>query len=134
MISSAFSWTTLTQSHWLTFAFWYAGLIFAFASISSAGLCTNALLRLRWHVDSGDRVRDVLGYPVPASLSGSAVLSGDEKWVPRACQPWIWGAPGVLLKFSLLAFLVGLGVHVWFLALESLGAKGWGSEEMKVSF
>ncbi|KAF1353299.1 hypothetical protein BDV97DRAFT_281280, partial [Delphinella strobiligena] len=121
VISSAFSWSDVADAHWLTLAFWYTGLVFAFTSISAAGLCTNALLRLRWHEDIGERVRDVLGYPVDAGLGSGG------SWRPRAFQPWVWGSPGAMLKVSLLAFLAGLGIDVWVRA--SRGGLRWGEDQ-----
>ena len=92
VISSAFSWYNIEQTHWVTRACWYSGLTFAFASISAAGLCSGSLLRLMCHSGKTTRVRSVVGYESHIS----------QKWNPRILQPWIWGIPGMLLKLSML--------------------------------
>lgn len=58
--------------------------------------------------------------------------SGGDEWKPRMLQPWIWGTPGMLLKLSVLWFLVGLAVEVWVEARRV--GWGWEEERVKVSF
>lgn len=121
VISGAFSWYNIEQTHWATKACWYSGLIYAFASISAAGLCSGGLLRLMCHSDMTAKVRSVMGYKPAAS----------QDWTPRRLQPWILGFPGMLLKLSLLWFLVGLILEIWLSArrMEFL----WEADEVKVS-
>lgn len=122
VISGAFSWYNVEQTHWCTRATWYSGLIFALASISASGLCSGSLLRLKCHPDSTSRVRTVLGYPSRHS----------HEWTPRALQSWIWGVPGLLLKLSVLWFLVGLGLEIWLSARRA--RFDWESDDVKVRF
>lgn len=88
-------------------AVWYSGLVFAFASISATGLCSASLLRLQCHSQSTAQIRAVVGYRKTRS----------SPWKARPLQPWIWGCPGLLLKVSIVLFVVGLGIDLWNLAL-----------------
>lgn len=122
-ISSAFSWTDLVDTHWLTKAFWYSGLIFALTSISAAALNTGALLRLKIQ-DFGD-----------ADVSSHRTVLGKQRegrgeWQPRAFQSYVWGMPGLQLKLGIFSFLGGLAVHVWHLA--AISDWDWDGDALKV--
>ncbi|KAM0716770.1 hypothetical protein Q7P37_008215 [Cladosporium fusiforme] len=121
VISGAFSWYNVEQTHWCTKACWYSGLVFSLASISAAGLCSGSLLRLKCHSDSTSRVRTVVGYPSRSS----------HEWTPRMLQPWIWGLPGMLLKLSVLWFLVGLALEIWLAARRA--HFNWDDDDVKIA-
>lgn len=109
VISGAFSWYNIEQTHWTVKAVWYSGLVFAFASISATGLCSASLLRLQCHSQSTAQIRAVVGYQ----------KSGSSPWKARPLQPWIWGSPGLLLKVSIVLFVVGLAIDLWNIALTA---------------
>lgn len=96
--------------------------MFALASISAAGLCSGSLLRLMCHADRATRVQVVMGYQTTPT---------SDEWSPRAILPWIWGTPGMLLKLSVLWFLVGLCLEIWLSAKRARFS--WESDDVKVS-
>lgn len=53
-----------------------------------------------------------------------------QDWIPRRLQPWILGFPGMLLKLSLLWFLVSLILEVWLSARRM--EFSWEADEVKV--
>ena len=120
MICGAFSWYNIEATHWTVKAIWYSGLVFAFASVSATGLCSASLLRLQCHSQSTAHIRAVVGYQKTKT----------SPWQARPLQPWIWGCPGLLLKVSILLFIVGLMIDLWSYALTS-GMPGL-TEDMKV--
>lgn len=58
-------------------------------------------------------------------------LNPGDDWIPRRLQPWILGFPGMLLKLSLLWFLVGLVIEIW-LSAKRMQFR-WDTDEVKAS-
>jgi hypothetical protein len=120
VISSAFSWYTVTESPWSTKALWYSGLLFSMAAITTGGVHTAGLHRLGCHPEWHEKLRETLGTPI----------KGDEnRWRPRLLQPIIWQTPNLMLKISITCFLVGLVILIWDIA----GSTGvtWMNDDVK---
>lgn len=121
VISSAFSWYNITTSPWLTRAFWYCGLLFALAAITTAGVHSAGLHRLGCHPSWHSKLQQTLGC-IPTS--STQTTRHPTPWRPRTLQPLMWQTPGFLLKLSITCFLVGLIVLIWDAARREGGMSG----------
>lgn len=125
--ASAFSWTNIDQSSWITKASWYITLVFSFMSICVAALHSIALYRLNSYPDGLSKIRQTLGEEITTMTPSGHALT---VFRPRLSQVYIWQVPVMLLNLSICLFLVGLTVFVWDLAFAS--GLQWESDNTKV--
>lgn len=124
VITSAFSWPSITQSPWSTRAFWYSGLLFAMAAVTTGGVHSAGLRRLGCHPEWQEKLRETLG----------TVVDGHGHryhWKPRPLQPLIWQTPNFMLKLSITCFLVGLVFFVWDIAIQA--GVNWMNDDVKIA-
>ncbi|KAH0543152.1 hypothetical protein FGG08_002497 [Glutinoglossum americanum] len=104
VISSSFSWQTVSQAPWSTTASWYGSLALDLAAICMATQQGVALNRLSCYVDGPARIRSLLGVP-PAVATGTIY--------PRWSQLYVWQTPIMLLNFSIFFYTMGLAILVF---------------------
>lgn len=120
MIASAFSWLTAPKNPYPTTILWLCGLVLAVTSISAAAQQSIALSRLNSHPEGLRQIRRQLGGPVSlrSSTDRGEVVGRNVAWKPSLLQVYVWQVPVMMLNFSILMFLAGLGWSVWDAALK----------------
>lgn len=137
-IAAAFSWFSIENDPWSTYACWMSALLFALTAISLAAQQSIGLNRLYSCEDGLLKIRLVLGELNPRYEERTPRThredhnDADARIRMRRSQLWMWQAPIMLLNFSILLFIIGLMLSIFVRAVASTG--GLSSPEIKVRF